>query len=67
MGVSASEGLAFHYEINPDNQHLFLPLVPAGTSGLARRLNAKAVRYLACRWDYAVTPKKCWLPTRWRW
>jgi N-acetylmuramoyl-L-alanine amidase len=57
MGVSASEGLAFHFEINPDNQHLFLPLVPAGTSGLARRLNAKAVHYIACRWDYAVTPK----------
>jgi hypothetical protein len=24
---------------------------------LARRLNSKAVGYVACRWDYAVTPK----------
>ena len=56
-GVSASEGLAFHYELNEANQHLFLPLQPAGTTGLARRLNAKAVSYLACRWDYNITPK----------
>jgi len=56
-GVSASEGLAFHFEINPANQHLFLPLQPTGTTGLARRLNAKAVNYIACRWDYAITPK----------
>ena len=58
MGVSASEGLAFHYEINEANQHLFLPIQPAGTTGLARRLNAKAVSYIACRWNYDVTPKK---------
>jgi len=57
-GVSDSEGLAFHYEITEDNQHLFLPLQPAGTSGLARRLNAKAVHYVACRWDYSITPKE---------
>jgi len=58
MGVSADEGLAFHFEINPDNQHLFLPVQPAGTTGLARRLNAKAVNYVACRWDYKYTPKE---------
>ena len=57
-GVSSSEGLAFHYEINTANQHLFLPLQPSGTDGLARRLNAKAVHYIACRWDYNITPKK---------
>jgi hypothetical protein len=56
-GVSASEGLAFHYAITEENQHLFLPLQPSGTTGLARRLNAKAVHYVACRWDYSVTPK----------
>ena len=56
-GVSASEGLAFHTAITEANQHLFLPLQPAGTTGLARRLNAKAVHYLAVRWDYAITPK----------
>ena len=58
MGVSASEGLAFHYEINENNQHLFLPLVPKGTTGLARRLNAKGVHYLAVRWNYDITPKE---------
>ena len=57
-GVSASEGLAFHYALTEANQHLFLPLQPHGTSGLARRLNAKAVHYVACRWDYDVTPKE---------
>jgi len=56
-GVSDSEGLAFHYAIHEGNQHLFLPIQPPGTTGLARRLNAKAVRYLAVRWDYAKTPK----------
>ena len=56
-GVSASEGLAFHYEINDGNQHLFLPTIPPGTTGLARRLNT-AVPYVACRWDYSVTPKE---------
>ena len=55
MGVSPSEGLAFIYEYDarPD---LFLPQQPAGTSGLARRLNPQ-VAYVACRWDYSVTPK----------
>ena len=53
-GVSESEGLAFHYDINGHNQHLFLP-IDEGT-GLARRLNP-AVSYLAVRWDYNVTPK----------
>ena len=57
LGVSSSEGLAFHFEINEANQHLFLPLQPAGTTGLARRLNARAVHYVACRWNYDVTSK----------
>jgi len=55
-GVSASEGLAFIYELNEANQHLFLPFQPPGTTGLARRLNPY-VHYIACRWDYSVTPK----------
>ena len=54
FGVSEDEGLAFHYDITPANQHLFLP-IDDGT-GLARRLNPW-VSYLACRWDYDVTPK----------
>ena len=58
QGVSASEGLAFHFAITEANQHLFLPLQPTGTTGLARRLNAKAVNYVACRWIYDDTPKE---------
>ena len=57
-GVSADEGLAFHSTVNKQNQHLFLPLQPSNTTGLARRLNAKGVHYLACRWSYDITPKK---------
>ena len=55
MGVSPSEGLAFIYDIDTV-PHLFLPTQPAGTTGLARRLNTE-VAYCAARWDYAVTPK----------
>jgi N-acetylmuramoyl-L-alanine amidase len=55
-GVSPSEGLAFIYEVDEAPQ-LFLPYQPSGTSGLARRLNPW-VHYVACRWDYDVTPKE---------
>jgi hypothetical protein len=55
-GVSADEGLAFLYEVD-DAPHLFLPEQPPGTTGLARRLDADRKPYVACRWDYAVTPK----------
>jgi len=54
-GVSASEGLAFIDDVD-DAPQLFLPDQPEGTTGLARRLNPY-VPYVACRWDYAVTPK----------
>jgi N-acetylmuramoyl-L-alanine amidase len=54
-GVSPSEGLAFFDEFD-DAPHLFLDTAPPGTSGLARRLNV-ATYYVACRWDYDVTPK----------
>jgi N-acetylmuramoyl-L-alanine amidase len=54
-GVSPSEGLAFFYSVG-DAPHLFLPEQPAGTSGLARRLNPN-IFYVACRWDYEVTSK----------
>ena len=56
MGVSSSEGLAFIYEYS-DAEHLFLDQQPPGTTGLARRLNTEEVYYVACRWDYSVTPK----------
>jgi N-acetylmuramoyl-L-alanine amidase len=54
-GVSADEGLAFIYEVD-QAPHLFLPYQPAGTTGLARRLNPH-IHYVACRWDYNETPK----------
>jgi hypothetical protein len=56
IGVEADEGLAFLYEYQ-DAPHLFLTEQPPGTTGLARRLNPET-HYVACRWDYSVTPKK---------
>jgi hypothetical protein len=55
MGVSPSEGLAFIYEVDMA-PHLFLDYQPSGTTGLARRLDPDQF-YIACRWDYGVTPK----------
>jgi N-acetylmuramoyl-L-alanine amidase len=54
-GVDPDEGLAFFYDYE-DAPHLFLPQQPSGTTGLARRLNP-GLFYVACRWDYANTPK----------
>jgi N-acetylmuramoyl-L-alanine amidase len=54
-GVSPSEGLAMWY--TPDEcPWLMLPYQPSGTTGMARRLDP-SVFYIACRWDYDVTPK----------
>jgi N-acetylmuramoyl-L-alanine amidase len=58
-GVLASEGLAFINDIM-QAPHLFLPYQPKGTTGLARRLNP-FVHYIACRWDYDLTPKSALL------
>ena len=55
MGVAPDEGLAFIYEVD-DAPQLFLRNQPAGTTGLARRLDP-SVFYLACRWNYDVTSK----------
>ena len=57
MGVSPSEGLAFIYDAET-HPWLFLPEQPPETTGLARRLNSEEVFYVACRWDYDVTPKE---------
>ena len=55
-GVSPSEGLAMWYE--PDEcPWLMLGKQPSGTTGMARRLDP-AVFYVACRFDYSVTPKE---------
>ena len=56
QGVSPSEGLAFIYDFD-EAPYLFLPNQPSGTSGLARRLDP-GVFYIACRWDYDITPKE---------
>ena len=55
MGVSPDEGLAFIYEVD-DAPHLFLTDQPAGTTGLARRLDP-AQPYIACRWNYDEVSK----------
>ena len=62
MGVAPNEGLAFIHKIE-DAPHLFLPYQPEGTTGLARRLNPW-VAYIACRWDYNVTPHGILLKSR---
>jgi N-acetylmuramoyl-L-alanine amidase len=56
-GVSPAEGLAFFYK--PEEcPHLMLPEQPPGTTGMARRLDADRVFYVACRWPYdAGVPK----------
>ena len=55
-GVGVDEGLSLFQPAdvaaNPD---LFLPAQPPGTTGLAKRLDPQA-KYIACRWDYSVTP-----------
>jgi hypothetical protein len=59
-GVGPHEGLAL---VGPSDlgiwwySCLFLPEAPAGTTGLARRLNPRAF-YLAMRWDYARYPRQ---------
>jgi hypothetical protein len=57
LGVAANEGLALvePSQMGPLND-CFLQAQPAGTSGLARRLDPEAA-YIACRWDYKITPK----------
>jgi hypothetical protein len=56
-GVGPNEGLALIGSHNSgDFGQLFLAEQPPGTTGLTRRLNPEAF-YIACRWDYQVTPK----------
>jgi hypothetical protein len=50
VGVSPSEGLAFIYDVE-DKPQIFLDEQPAGTSGLARRLDP-STHYIAMRFDY---------------
>lgn len=56
-GVDEDEGLAFIDDIE-DALYLFLPETDENKDdGLARRLNP-FVHYIACRWDYSITPKE---------
>jgi hypothetical protein len=56
-GVSPSEGLALVQPAHlADLADYFLPTQPPGTTGLARRLDPQS-HYIACRWNYSVTPK----------
>jgi hypothetical protein len=57
-GVSPSEDLAFIYTTE-DQPDLFLSYQPAGTTGLARRLNPEQP-YVACRWPYTAETKAQW-------
>jgi len=57
-GMSPNEGLALVSASNFDSMSkYFLPEQPAGTTGLARRLNPDTF-YIACRWYYKVMPKE---------
>jgi Uncharacterized protein conserved in bacteria (DUF2272) len=56
-GVAADEGLALMQASDIASfPNIFLPSQPPNTTGLARRLNPNAA-YVACRWDYSVTPQ----------
>jgi len=55
-GVASDEGLAMWYEPT-ECPWLMLEKQPPGTTGMARRLDS-SVFYVACRWDYDVTPKE---------
>lgn len=63
-GVRPSEDLALYDRSDLKTARgasLFLPQQPKGTTGLARRLNPKAL-YVACRWPYTVVGRE-WLRT----
>ena len=59
-GVDPDEDLAWFDSwddvVDAGATHLFLPEQPPGTTGLARRLDPTQF-YVACRWDYEITPK----------
>lgn len=59
-GVAADEGLALVEAAEVGKfPGMFLAEQPAGTTGLARRLDPSA-HFIAMRWDYKVTPR-AWL------
>jgi uncharacterized protein (TIGR02594 family) len=56
-GMAPDEGLVL-YEVSQASEiaGFLLPQQPPGTTGLGRRLDPSKF-YIACRWDYAKTPK----------
>lgn len=55
--IKPDEGLALFEDSDAALiQDLLLPQQPPGTTGLARRLDPTKM-YLACRWQYGVTPR----------
>jgi N-acetylmuramoyl-L-alanine amidase len=60
-GVAYDEDLAWWWDwdqvVADGADHLFLSEQPPHTTGLARRLDAEKAFYVACRWNYDVTPK----------
>jgi hypothetical protein len=59
LGVKPGEGLALMNASDVNSaafSDYFLPQQPANTTGLARRLDPAAL-YIACRWNYSVTPR----------
>lgn len=57
-GVGSRDGLALVDSSNFDAfKDLFLAKQPAGTTGLARRLDPTKM-YIACRWDYTDPTKE---------
>lgn len=56
-GVSSSEGLAFLFSVD-DKPEIFLDEQPAGTTGLARRLDSDGSNYFAVRFDYSQFSKE---------
>lgn len=58
--IHADANLALFFNNPADavaNPDIFLPQQPENTTGLGRRLNPQS-NYLACRWDYSLTPKE---------
>jgi hypothetical protein len=58
MGMKPDEGLAIlnDSDLMQFNAY-FLPEQPPGATGMGRRLNPDAF-YIACRWNYDVTPRR---------
>jgi N-acetylmuramoyl-L-alanine amidase len=64
MGVDSDEPLAFIHDEDDTDGDIFYDAQPPGTTGLARKLDSEGSYYVACRWDYDVTPREQLLATQ---